>query len=209
MRFCKIHDTVDFWSVRWPSNQTGLLNVIIEQCLGYDMSWYSPDPNHADNMTHNDGIQLQGGDGSTSRIRGNVIRAEYNSAIGSTPKPDRGTGDVTNGRYNIGALTCIQFTALSGYTTGIQIWDNWLYGGERGINAGSANSTDIGSQLRNKFNDAQGERSGGSTSAGSGYTITMDPTTICDTGDNTANQNIYMTTLADIGGNPITVRRNQ
>jgi hypothetical protein len=209
-RYVKIHDCVDSFSIRVPSNPDAALNVIVEQCLAYDHSYFTPDPNHTDNQTHNDGMQLQGGNGTGSRIRGNALWSRrYSANSGSGTQPDRGTGTEDNGRYAQGALVGIQWTNLSGYTTFIEVWDNWIYGYERGINAGSANDHNIGTIYRNKFDDAQGERAGGSLTAGSGYTITMDPTTDCDTGDSSPNQNIYMASVPGIGGNAVTVRRNQ
>lgn len=209
----KIHDTVDFFMVRnTASLATGVLDVEILGCYGYDHSYFSPDPNQpSDNQTHNDGVQLQGGNGSTSLFQGNAFWGrEYSSTAGSGNAPDRGTGTIDNGRYAQGALAGIQYTSGDGaYTTGLDIFDNWLRGYERGLTAGSAVSTNIGRWYRNRFDDAQGERVGGSLSAGQGYAMRVDPTTTVDGAEGGANKNVYMAGLSGItAGSEVTLYRN-
>ena len=207
IQFCNIYGTVD--GINIAGNATNL-NVVAKQNYIHDLCYITPDSNHSDNQTHNDAIQIQGGLGPLL-IQGNSIHGSYSQTVGTIGSlPDRGTGDITNGRYNWAALTCIQFTdnPTNVYTasTGnnVRVWGNWMYGGKRALNAGSANNTDIGSWWRNKFDDTQGERGGGSLAAKAGYTASMDATTTCDTGEGTSNANIYMS-----DGSEITVRRNQ
>lgn len=213
----KLHNCVDHFSVRWPSNATGLLLATIEQNYSFDHSYYSPDPNHAgaagdpvDGQSHNDGVQLQGGDGTGSVIRGNAFWGnEYSATAGSGNAPDRGTGTIDNGRYSGGALKGIQFTNLSGHTTNIDILGNWFYGFNRGISGSPSTATNYGRAYRNKFNDAQNERVGSSLTAGAGYAIRYRSNVTVDTGDGTANANVYMSGLTGItGGSEITVFHN-
>ena len=63
--------------------------VRIYGCWTHDLTYYSPDPTHSDNRTHNDGIQIQGN--SDIIIRGNFIQANA-SVVGdgyddTVPKP--------------------------------------------------------------------------------------------------------------------------
>jgi hypothetical protein len=205
-----VKNTVDYFGVRNPSNGELPLNVEIKQCFGEKMSYFSPDPGHSDNQTHNDGVQIQGGRGPLL-IQGNRFIARYSteSGVGTTPRPDRGSGTEADGRLNWGALTCIQFTDFpnDNYTEDIgpggeiRVWGNWLEGGKRSLNAGSAENTNVGSWLRNKFTHDQGEQGGGGNTT---YTITMDPTTTCDTGSASGDLNRYIDNNA-----VVQVRRNQ
>lgn len=206
-----VANTVDYFGGFNSGNAAAPLNILIQQCFGEKFSFFSPDPTHSDNQTHCDGFQIQGGSGPV-KLWGNCFRAYYStdSGVGNTPTPDRGSGatDNSDGRYNwydIAAVTFSDypkgtFSVDTGSSGHIDVWDNWLEGGRRGINAGSAN-TNVGRWWRNKFTHDQGEQGSGGDNT---FTICMDPTTTCDTGDGTSDQNVYEDT-----GNPVTVRRNQ
>lgn len=216
----KVHDVVDAFRVRWPSAQgapSSNVDVVIEQNLVYDHVWW-PDAGQSDGQTHNDGVQIEGGDGTGSRIRGNSFNGRtYSARSHASGPPDRGTGTVDNGRFAQGALCGVQYTnngsvgSPSGYTaycTDLDVADNWIRGYFRGINAGSANNTDVGRWYRNKYDDAQGLRS--NLNPGTGHTANCDPTTTLDAGEGTANANVYLSGLTGItGGTEVTVRRNQ
>lgn len=202
-RYNDIGHVVDGMGIRDPGAPNNQLLAVVEGNYIHDLTWFV-EPGQSDGQTHNDGIQLEGGNGINSIIRGNFLDGRGYSPFSVGTLPDRGTGTEANGRYNWGAFVGIQFTDLPNdvYPINMTVTDNWIYGFKRGINAGSAAGYNIGTQWRNKFDDTQGER--GSLSAYTGHTIDMDPQTTCNTGDGTANQNIYEAT-----GNPVTVRRNQ
>lgn len=201
----RIRNVTDYFLVRNVPSNGGLLNVDIQQNYGECFAWHI-DAGQGDLQTHNDGIQLQGGDGTGSLAKGNALHAVYSTTVGDTPRPDRGTGTITDGRYNWGSLVGIQYTDLSGFTTNMTVYRNWIYGGKVAVSAGTANSTDIGTIYENWFDDTQGQRA--SNSVGQGHTISMDATTTCLTGDGTSQANRYMTGIPTIGGNEVTVRRN-
>jgi hypothetical protein len=213
----KLHNCVDMFSVRWPSSATSSLKVNAYQNYWYDHCYYSPDPNHAgaagdppDGQTHNDGFQLQGG--SDVIIQGNAgWGREYSATANSGNNPDRGTGTIANGRYSGGALKAVQWTNLSGYTENVDVLDNWFYGFNRAVSgAPSSGSWDFGRVWRNRIDDAQNERVGGSLSAGQGYGFRVRAaTTIMDGGEGTANKNVYMAGLSGItAGAEATIYRN-
>jgi hypothetical protein len=207
----KIHNTVDFFSLRWPSTPTGVLDFQVLQSYGYDHSYFSPDPTHSDNQTHNDACQTQGGDGTGSLIRGNAFWGRrYSATAGSGNAPDRGTGTEDNGRYAQGSWVGVQYTDLSGYTTNLDVNDNWLRGYKRAMSAATANNVDVGRWYRNKIDDAQGERVSNSLSPGQGRAFAVDATTTLDAGESTVNKNVYLATTTGItAGTAAVIYRNQ
>ena len=60
---------------------TNPANVTIEGCYVHDLVYISPDPNHSDNRTHNDCIQIQGN--SNISIVGNTLYANVSSMAGN------------------------------------------------------------------------------------------------------------------------------
>lgn len=57
---CNVHDVVDAFGVYNVANKSSPANVLIDRCFGHDLLYISPDANHSDNHTHNDGLQIQG-----------------------------------------------------------------------------------------------------------------------------------------------------
>lgn len=115
-RRVNVHHVVDFFGCYNTNNTAALLNVLIEQCYGHDMSCLSPDPNHTDNHTHNDGIQIQGGGGVTARYNNLVCTPGSGSTPGVTP-----TSSIMV-TPNLSACPSLVFV------------DNWLDGGAAVIN---------------------------------------------------------------------------
>ena len=74
-RRCNIYGSVDGIGVQGD-------NVLIETSWIHDLSYYSPDPNHSDNHTHNDGVQHFYG--STCEIRYCNIEAWSSTNQGNT-----------------------------------------------------------------------------------------------------------------------------
>lgn len=207
VKWCNIHDTVDGVNLFLASTAN---NSVIQMNWIHDMAYFSPDSNHSDNQSHNDGVQIQGSKGPIL-IQGNFIDARgYSQVSGNTDiLPDRGTGTDANGRHSWGALTCIQFTdaptnvyTVSAAGSLVEVKDNWLYGGHRALSAGSADSN-LGQWWRNRFDDTQGLRVGSSLLAKTGQTILVDALVTVDTGDGTANANVY-----DFDGTEVSVHHN-
>lgn len=175
-----VYQTVDGFGVYKTQDPGGPTNVTIEQCYCHHLAYYSPDPNHRDNRAHNDCIQIQGGSGTI--VRFNTLHAYNSNKVG--------TLNDTHPQ----ALSGIMLNANVGKTTNIVIEDNIILGGEIGINGGGlyySSSDFLGTIHRNQFNDGQ---------YFSGHAIGLDKTVNADTGDGTADQNVYL------DGEPITVR---
>jgi hypothetical protein len=190
IRRCNAYNVVDACGV-FPlaSDPGGPTNVVIEQNYFHDLSYFSPDPNHGDDQTHNDVIQLQGGSGTV--IRGNSLKGLLSTepGVGTTPLPRDYALSVLMFNNNVGNITdCI-------------IEDNWARGGEIGFNGGGlTGGQDLGRIWRNKFDHSQGLQGSGGDNT---WTIGLDSSVTCDTGDGTANKNVYFDS-----GNEVTVRRN-
>lgn len=205
MRRCEIRDTVDFvglWNSAANTATPGVayqINVTIEQCWGHDMSYFTPDAGHADNQTHNDGIQFQGGWGAV--VRGNSFEAYYGP--NGSHQPSNLANPTPSGDASP-SLSCLLFNNNVGTTGGHVIEDNWLMGAYVPVNCGGAPAQDLGRMWRNKFS--------GDSVAGSGgipQTILLTATNVCDTGDGTPNQNVWASTGAGVtAGQPVLVRRN-
>lgn len=209
---CKVHDTVDGFRIRNTQNlATGLLEVELVENYVYDQVWFQ-DGGQADNQVHADGVQIEGGDGTGTLLRANSFSGRTYSARSSTspPPPDRGTGTIDNGRYSGGAFKAIQYTSGGGtYATDLDIWDNWFRGYNMAINAGSAGGIDVGRWWRNKSDDAQNTRVGGSLSPGAGIVYRVRSTTTLDGGEGSANKNVYLPGITGVtAGAEVTIFHN-
>jgi hypothetical protein len=207
---CDVSDVVDGFRIRNTQTPTGALHVHLVENYIHDQTWF-PDSGQSDGQTHNDGVQMEGGDGSDVVIQANSFwgrRYSTRSSVSPAP-PDRGTGTEDNGRYSGGAFKAIQYTNLSGYTTDVSIVDNWFHGYNMAINAGSAANTDVGRWWRNKSDDAQNTRVGGSLTAGQGIVYRVRSTTTLDGGEGTANKNVYMAGVPGVtAGAEVTIFHN-
>lgn len=188
-------DGMGVYNTNAPGAASG---VLIEACYIHDLSYFTPDQNHAgtDNQTHNDGVQLQGGLGTI--IRHNRIDAYYATAVGTV-------GSIPPNQT--GALAAIMLNKNVGTLTDLQITDNWLRGGNIGVNGGGlarAAGEFLGIFYRNRFSRDQGLQGGGGNNT---WTVAFDgsyPSSAeADAGEGTANQNVY-----ESNGDPVTVRRN-
>lgn len=86
-------------------------NVTISACWIHDIKWYTPDPGHSDNRTHNDGIQVHGGANFT--IIGNSIEVGY-----------PGGGDGVGFHEHTSGIIVTQDV---GATSNVTIDKNWIY----------------------------------------------------------------------------------
>jgi hypothetical protein len=94
------------------------------------------------------------------------------------------------------ALATIMLNDNVGKTTRVTATDNLLAGGSISVNGGGLTHTpsdNLGTFHRNRFDRGQYHV---------GHTIDLDATVTADTGDGTANRNIYT------NGEPIRVRHN-
>ena len=150
-------------------------NVVFTSCWIHGMALFAPDPNHSDNRTHNDIIQIEGGSGTKiigCRLEGYIAK--------SWPRMNPGTSDPTLRSANVWAAphpysasgrcvttSCIQITPNVGGVTNLQIDGNWLYGGAVGINAANrcrhsgVNGGNLGAIVNNRFDRTQGLQGGG------------------------------------------------
>jgi hypothetical protein len=183
-RCVNVYQTTDGFGVFNTSDEGGPSRVVIEQSFVHELGYYRPSPTNKDGQTHNDCIQLQGGSGTI--VRYNLLHAYHSSKVG-TLNPDR----------RLQAMSAIMFNDNVGKTTGVQIYDNTVNGGQIAFNAGGLGHTPadrLGRIWRNRFDRSQFLP---------GHTIDLDATVTADTGDRTANQNVFRDT-----GEPVRVRHN-
>lgn len=187
-----IRDVVDYFGLfnthATRVNNTYPLNVRVEGVYGERMAYFSPDPNQpGDNQTHNDGLQIQGGQGVV--LVGSRIVARYGPA-GTAQPPVTGPTPSANNP----SLACVLLNNNVG-TTGLhQITDNWFEGAFRPFNLGGAAGVNVGTVHRNRFDGLSGER------VSPPSTITRRSDQTLDAGVGTPNQNVFF------DGTPITVR---
>lgn len=179
-----VYQTVDGFGVYKTQNPGGPTNVTITQSFAHELSYFSPDPNHPDNRTHNDCIQIQGGSGTV--VTYNLLHGYLSSMVGTLNYPHRQS------------MSTIMLGSKVGKTTNLVIKDNHLNGGEISVNGGGLQgytpADNLGTFWRNIFDRTQFYAT---------HTIDLNASvTKVDTGDKTANQNVYT------DGTPIQVRHN-
>lgn len=84
-------------------------NVRVESSWVHDLAYFSPDPNHSDNRTHNDAVQIQGG--SNVQIVGNMLSAWLATSVGTQNYryPEAGFGVIVT--PNVNAVTASRIDA--------------------------------------------------------------------------------------------------
>jgi hypothetical protein len=179
--------------------QSGPTNVQILGSYVHDMYYYTPDPTHTDQRTHNDAIQVQGGSGT--QIIGNNLQAFCSPTVGNgwdpaaSPSPDPYYPSVTG--------QAIGYTPNVSAIVGCTIQSNWLNYGAASITCilGSFAASDIGTISDNQFGRNQ------PTIGGIQSVIKVDPTLIsaglpATTGPDTNNANRF-----EDDQSPVTIRR--
>ena len=159
-------------------------NVVVERSYVHDLAYFSPDPNHSDNKTHNDAIQIQGG--SNIHILNNHLSAYLSKTAG--------TQNYTVPQAGFGVILTPNVSKVSGS----RINGNWFFGsyipvklttGNKGPMAfGEVNSNRFGRDMRNV----------GYAGKSNYFTVLMTPDTSAY-----ANGNVY-----DDNNAPVTVRRD-
>lgn len=173
-----IYDVVD--GLRFRGSATGPMNASSQGDFIERLLYITPDPNHSDNRTHNDGIQVEAGVGGS--VIGTHITGLQDSPYSTQPMPE---------------LTATSGIIITNPASNLIIEDNWLGGGAYTLSAGGGTSGPVitGHAYRNRF---QGN-------SGRGVNIGISPNSPNFlTGDGTADQNFLEATLA-----PITASRNK
>lgn len=135
------------------------LNWLIEQNYGGPLSFFSPDPNHAntDDRVHADHFQIQSGQGTDANpsviIRGNALHGWYAGGVvfperwpGFDPSVSDPMSDPPNAKLNAdlrdACTSLLQVTPNLGVpVTGIRFERNYCFGGGVGVSlAGGAGS---------------------------------------------------------------------
>jgi hypothetical protein len=137
---CNIHDVVDHFDVFLPGGTTtGPTNTLIQSCWLHDYMYVSPDPNHPDNGTHNDGLQISNGDGTTAV--GNFI--DMTQSISTSYV---GPGGHASGPAGAG----LTITPLIGPVNSFTFDRNWFDHGARAVHGiGSASFPITGGSVIN------------------------------------------------------------
>jgi PKD repeat protein len=142
VRRCDIRGTVDGCGAYHVGG--GPIGVLIEACYIHDLAVLSPSPGHSNDVTHNDGVQMQGGSGVT--IRGNTISVNASpTASKLTTKPNPYPPSVPG--------QAISATPNTAKVTDVLIESNWLDYGWSTVTliAGSQGGSNIGVIRNNKF----------------------------------------------------------
>jgi hypothetical protein len=153
VRRSEVHNSVDGFGGYNTTNSNGPANVYVYGNYVHDLFYSGPDPNHSDNRTHNDCIQIQGN--SLYRIVGNNFIATANPAIG-TASGGGSYGDPyyisSTGLYSVTGQ-CVAITPAVGAITDLVIDSNWFAYGAQSITAilGSYAASNLGSITNNHF----------------------------------------------------------
>ena len=176
------YDVVDGFGV---FNTTGpAANVTIASSYVHDLSYFSSDPNHSDNRTHNDAIQIQGG--SNIQVVGNYLEAYLSTSVG--------TQDYLYPQAGFGVIV----TPNVGPVTGARIDKNWITGSYIPIKltTGTWGATTFGEVNDNRF--AHDMRNVPMNGVNQWFTILMTPDMTA-----TTTGNVY-----DDTNTPVTVRHD-
>ena len=179
VRRTHIHGTVDGFGL-----MTGTLSNVLEANLVEQLTYFSPDPTHADNKSHNDCIQIFSGAGHT--IVGNTLHSYLSTTAGTL-----GSSTVAPPSGNQG-LSCLLANAAG--ITGLVFTDNWCEGGGIPVNLTGANLTagsNIGTFYRNKFD-------GNPVYTSPMQTIQIKTGLTYDAGGGTANKNTMISDGSEI-----------
>jgi|GEM_PF-4228685 len=123
-------------------------NINIIGSYIHGMTYYSPDPSHTNNQTHNDAIQMHGG-AENFLMRGTNVEAFYDPTIGDAADPAVVDGDQLvsgNPYYPSLAASCVIIASPVNATAGVDNFlmdKNWLGGGVVVINWPRSDATNL------------------------------------------------------------------
>jgi len=196
---CDVYDTVDCFS---SFNTAGIglpVNVSIQGCYGHNMSAYQSGVSYqASDNTHNDVIQLQGGDGC--EMIGNNFVANYSTVAGQGPQIGGDEWTSPNGLNSMAAIMINTNGAAGGPNTNMIVRDNWLDAGVYCVNGGGGQEGS-GDFKRNRFGRHM-------TGAPNYYTLTFDATYTASCHEGTADANVYEAVGDALDNTEVIVRRN-
>lgn len=142
---CNIYNVVDGFGA-FNANSGHTTDPIYVRIYGsyvHDLSYYSPDPTHGDNRTHNDGIQIQGN--SDMIILGNRFDANASTMVGDgynnsvpAPLPASYRPSVTG--------QAIGITPVVSVISDVTIDKNWINYGAQSITI-AINNNNVGSGI--------------------------------------------------------------
>jgi hypothetical protein len=133
---------------------TARLDVKLEGCWIHDLAYFSPDSAHqsnpADNKTHNDCIQWQGGAGLT--LVGNRIEGFVSPTLGQAMNPsvDSGGSHISGNSlypylYHANGVAPIRASTSYPVLGELTCLKNWFSGGAIGLNMAAAAPGGVGS----------------------------------------------------------------
>lgn len=204
---CNIYNVVDGFGA-FNANSGHTTDPIFVRIYGsyvHDLSYYSPDPTHGDNRTHNDGIQIQGN--SDIIIRGNRFDANASSSVGDgyndsvpAPLPASYRPSVTG--------QAIGITPNVSAVANVTIDQNWIDYGAQSITI-AVNTYNVGTGISitaNRFGRNQPNLTKDSVTARRAIAVQTGVNTItgvpASTGTDTQLGNVY-----DDDSSPITIWR--
>lgn len=125
---CLIEKTTDLFAAYCTTSGFDTpLNVKIHGCYGRQMVRFAPDYANGNRAeTHNDWIQVQGGQGVD--LFGNNMQAYHHPTLGTVPIPSPHE-----------QIAAVMLTANTARITDITIRNNWIGGGQQAINGGAVN----------------------------------------------------------------------
>jgi hypothetical protein len=146
-----VYDVVDGFGV-YNSNsgkESGQTGVEILANYVESLAYYSPDINHSDNRSHNDGVQIQSGKGTI--IIGNLLHCYASTAVGNGSDQ---SAPARDGYFPYVTGHCITLTPVLSPISGEIVSRNWTHGGAGGyiaISNNGANPSNVGIITDNVF----------------------------------------------------------
>lgn len=144
-----IYNVVDGFGAYNSGNPGAAANVNIFGNYVHDLCFFSPDSNHSDNHTHNDGVQIQGNTGIV--IRGNALFINASTTLGNPSQS--GTGYSADTYLPAVTGQCVTGSPNVSQISAVTIDQNWMDYGSRGIVfiKGSFAAGALGSCTGNRF----------------------------------------------------------
>lgn len=125
IRRCRVYnveDGIGIFNVASPGSPS---NVIMEANYVGPLLWFAVDAEQIDG-SHDDPIQMQGGVGTI--IRWNKLWGFMSTELGEGAQGGR------NGPTQTQSISCIMMNSTIGDPFDVEIYENWVYGGEVGFN---------------------------------------------------------------------------
>lgn len=172
---------VDALSI-WAYGAVADADATVEACWLHDLAFFSPTATQSENATHNDTIEIHGG--GNIDLWGNRIEGFLDPAIGNASTPPTGTwpvGHLGGNPYypNMWGLSSVMFASDGTPINRLQIRENWINGGEVGLNFKGSSVA-----LLPDAGEVYGNRFGSDFQRGADYGILADSTQTMDLHDN-------------------------